>query len=141
MFYAFVLNSLLVIAAVLIHYEVLSRLSNLLQTVSIQARFRVVLAVFGAMFAHIVEIWLFALGYFYLLKVRAYGSFQGNFDNSLLDCGYFSFTTYTSLGFGDIEPLGYIRFLAGLESLIGLVLIGWTASFLYIEMQKFWEHH
>jgi len=45
---------------------------------------------------------------------------------------YFSYTL------GDIEPLGNIRFLAGIESLTGLVLITWTASFLYYEMQRYW---
>ncbi|NIQ12844.1 MAG: two pore domain potassium channel family protein, partial [Candidatus Dadabacteria bacterium] len=49
--------------------------------------------------------------------------------------------TYTSLGMGDIYPLGRpIRFLTGLESLTGLVLITWTASFLFIEMQRFWNN-
>jgi hypothetical protein len=31
-----------------------------------------------------------------------------------------------------------VRFLAGLEGLTGLIMIAWTASFMYIEMQKFW---
>ena len=58
---------------------------------------------------------------------------------SLLDCVYFSFTTFTTLGFGDIEPIGDLRYLTGLEALTGLVLITWTASFLYLEMQRYWE--
>lgn len=52
---------------------------------------------------------------------------------------YFSFTTYTSLGYGDIVPVGPARFIAGLESLMGLVLIAWTASFTYFEMTLYWE--
>ncbi len=139
MFNAILLNSLLVAAAILIHYEILYRLSSLLESLTIQPRFRIVIGVLGAMFAHVVEIWLFAIGYFYMLKTEQYGSLTGNFNNTLMDCSYFSLTTYTSLGFGDIEPFGYIRFLAGLESLVGLVLIGWTASFMYIKMQKFWD--
>jgi hypothetical protein len=55
-----------------------------------------------------------------------------------MDCVYFSFTTFTTLGFGDIAPMGDIRYLTGTESLTGLVLITWTASFLYVEMRKFW---
>jgi hypothetical protein len=74
-----------------------------------------------------------------MLRSQKFGSLQGNFDGSLLDCVYFSFTNYTSLGYGDVEPLGDIRFTAGLESLTGLVLIGWTASFLYVEMSRFWH--
>jgi hypothetical protein len=40
---------------------------------------------------------------------------QGNFDGSLIDCSYFSFTTYTTLGFGDIQPIGDLRFLGSLQ--------------------------
>jgi hypothetical protein len=29
--------------------------------------------------------------------------------------------------------------LTGIESLTGLVLITWTASFLFVEMQRFWD--
>jgi len=56
-----------------------------------------------------------------------------------MDCVYFSFTTFTTVGFGDIQPTGDLRFLTGIESLTGLVLITWTASFLFVEMQKFWN--
>ena len=68
-----------------------------------------------------------------------WGHLQGNFDGSLLDCVYYSFTTYTTLGLGDIEPHGDLRYLTGLEALTGLVLITWTASFLYLEMTRYWE--
>ena len=60
---------------------------------------------------------------FFMLNYGDFGSLQGNFDGSLIDCVYFSFTNYTSLGYGDIEPLGNIRFLAGLEAITGLSLI------------------
>jgi len=33
----------------------------------------------------------------------------------------------------------WLDFLTGLETLTGLVLITWTASFMFIEMQKFWK--
>ena len=56
-----------------------------------------------------------------------------------MDCAYFSFTVFTTLGFGDIRPTGPVRFLAGLESLTGLLLIAWTASFLYYEIKRFWD--
>ena len=52
---------------------------------------------------------------------------------------FFSFTTPTALGFGDIEPTGNLRYLTGIESLTGLVLITWTASFLFVEMQRYWN--
>jgi hypothetical protein len=56
-----------------------------------------------------------------------------------MDCVYFSFTTYTTIGFGDITPEGNLKYLTGLQALTGLVLITWTASFLFLEMQKYWK--
>ena len=42
------------------------------------------------------------------------------------------------LGFGDVVPNGPLRLLAGAEALNGLLLIGWSASFLYLEMERWW---
>ncbi len=134
----FLFNSAVVGIAVLIHYEALYRLALLLPKLGIAPRFRVLCGICGAFLAHVAEIWVFAYAYYLLLQVGGAGSLGGNFDGSILDCAYFSFSNYTSLGYGDIEPFGHIRFLAGLEALTGLILIGWTASFMYIEMQKFW---
>jgi hypothetical protein len=35
--------------------------------------------------------------------------------------------------------IGGLRFLSALESLTALVLITWTASFLYLEMTRYWD--
>src|SRR5215218_3026819 len=61
--------------------------------------------------AHVIEIWLFAFGYYFMISSGTFGTLHGNFTNTLRDCGYFSFTTYSTLGVGDIEPVGHIRFL------------------------------
>ena len=123
----------------MIHYEALNFLSILIPKLNVKHRLRVLFGLFGAFFAHVLEIWLFAFGYYFKIRSGNFGSLEGEFNNSLMDCSYFSFTNYTSLGFGDIHPTGDIRFLAGLEALTGLVLIGWTSSFMFIEMQKLWR--
>ena len=133
-----IVNCMVVAIVVLIHYEFLYRLTRLLPTLAIKHRFRIVIGVAGSFVAHVLEIWVFSLAYFLMVGVLDWGSFEGNFDGGLLDCFYFSFTTYTTLGFGDIQPFGEVRYLTGIESLTGLLLITWTASFLYLEMQKFW---
>ena len=56
-----------------------------------------------------------------------------------LDSVYFSAVCYTTLGLGDIVPSGAIRFLVGTEALTGFVLITWSASFTFVEMQRFWR--
>jgi uncharacterized membrane protein len=138
-FSAFLVNSLVVIVAVITHYEFLNRLTLLLPKISIRHRFRIVLGVCGALLAHAVEVWVFAIAYYYMHRASGWGELTGNFDGSLLDCVYFSFTTFTTVGFGDIEPTGSLRFLTGIEALTGLVLITWTASFLFVEMQRYWQ--
>ncbi len=133
-----ILNGLVVAIAVLIHYEFLHRVSAALPRMRCRHGLRIVLGVYAALIAHMVEIAFFGLVYYLANQRGAWGRLGGNFDGSLLDCIYFSFTTFTTLGFGDIEPFGQLRFLVGLESLTGLVLITWSASFLFFEMQRHW---
>lgn len=140
MLIAFLLNSFLVAATVVIHHEALNGLFRLGQKISMRRNVAVLTGVFGAMLAHIAEIWLFAVGYFFMVHSEYFETLEGNFDGSLVDCAYFSFTTYTSLGFGDIEPMGHLRFTAGLEALAGLMMITWTASFMFLKMQKYWKN-
>jgi hypothetical protein len=135
----FLLNVLVVTTVVLIHYEFLYRFSRLVPIMRIRHRFRIVVSVFVALIAHSIEICVFAVAYYYLHRAEGWGKLSGNFNGSMTDCIYYSFTTFTTLGFGDIEPFGDIRYLTGLESLTGLVLITWTASFLYYEMQRYWD--
>ncbi|WP_281558342.1 potassium channel family protein [Thalassomonas sp. RHCl1] len=132
------INSLVVIVSVLVHYEFLYRLSLYIPKMKIHHRYRIVIGVLGALTAHAFEIWIFAFAYYFFNSVEGWGHLSGNVSGSLLDCGYFSFTVFTTLGFGDIQPEGDLRYLTGIESLTGLVLITWTASFLYYEMQKHW---
>ena len=139
MIYVFLLNTLVVATVVIIHYELLYRASVYIPLMKIKHRFRIVFGVFSALIAHAIEIWIFAITYYFMNKSDDWGELSGNFDGSLFDCVYFSFTTFTTLGFGDIEPTGHLRYLTGIEALTGLVLITWTASFLYFEMQRYWD--
>ena len=139
MFIILLVNCLIVALVVLIHYEVLLQLSDWIPKLTIKHRLRIVLGVLGALLAHAIEVWIFAAAYYYMNGAESWGFLQGSFNGSILDCVYYSFTTYTTLGFGDIEPIGAIRFLTGIEALTGLVLITWSASFLFIEMQRYWK--
>lgn len=133
------INTLLVATVVVIHYEILRALSVVIPKLRIKNRIRVIIGVFGTICAHIVEVWLFGIAFFLMISYGDFGSLGGNFDGSLVDCVYFSFTNYTTVGYGDIEPFGNIRFLAGLEAITGLSLITWSASFMFMEMTQFWK--
>ena len=131
-------NVAIIAVAVMIHYEFLFRLSATIPALKMPHRYRIVVGVFGALVAHSIEIILFALAYYFLPQLEGWGYLDGNFDGSIWSCIYFSYTSFTTLGVGDIIPHGHIRHLVGLESLTGLLLITWTASFLYFEMQRHW---
>ena len=132
-------NVAIVALSVLVHYEFLYRATNILPKLNIKHRFRIFSIVFIALVAHIIEIWIYAYSYYLMHNAEGWGRLGGNFDGSLIDSVYFSFTTFSTLGFGDIEPFGDIRFLVGMEALAGFVLITWSASFLYFEMQRHWN--
>ena len=68
MLIAFTVYSILVAIAVMIHYEILYRLSRLMPTLHIKHLYRPVIGVFGALTAHITEIWFFAFGYYFLSR-------------------------------------------------------------------------
>jgi hypothetical protein len=56
-----------------------------------------------------------------------------------LDAIYLSSATSSTLGFRDLAPVGPIRFMSGTEALAGFILITWSASFLYLEMEQYWR--
>ena len=133
------LTALIVLVAVLIYAKSLYFLTSFVPGLPGGSRLKVIVSVFVVILAHVLEVFIFAASYYFFIVDGNFGSLQGSFDGSFLDSVYFSFITYTSLGIGDIIPYGNLRFLVGLEALSGLVLITWSASFLYIEMQKFWK--
>jgi len=45
----------------------------------------------------------------------------------------------SSLGFGDIRPTGPLQLFTAIESIIGLVLIAWTGSAVFLEMRQYWR--
>lgn len=131
--------ALLTGVVVVAHYEMLRLLSWLIPKLGTRRRLRVLVGVFGAICAHIGEVWIFGVAIHLMVRHGGFGTLGGNFDGSLSDSIYFSFTNYTTVGYGDIEPFGAIRFLSGLEAIAGLSLITWSASFLFMEMTRFWE--
>jgi hypothetical protein len=142
LFLVFIINTFLVLATIVIHYEVLFQLSKRLSlTKRITPSYKVLICVFTIFLAHVVEIWLFGLGYYFSSQLDGIGNLFGKTANHgiILDYVYLSFVTYTTLGYGDLVASGYLRYLTGVEALVGLILITWSASFLFIEMGKYWR--
>ena len=135
------LTCLLVLATTVLHYEVLRSLNVVLPRLGIPNRLKLVVVILAAFVAHAAEMALYGTTFYSLVAWLDVGNLNaaGSARVSLLTTMYFSAETYTSLGFGDITPVGQLRMLAGVEALNGLLLIGWSASFTYICMEKFWR--
>ncbi len=129
----------LIVLTSVFHYEVLRLLNVWLPKLKIPNRPKLLVVVLVTFAAHAVEILVYGLAMFLLITQFGVGALEGPLQSPLEASMYFSAETYTSLGFGDIRPLGPVRLLAGVEALNGLLLIGWSASYLYIAMEKFWR--
>lgn len=130
---------LLVSVTTLIHYEALRALNAGLPGLRIPGRNKLLLVIGGAYAAHALEILVYGVTLFLLVRYLGVGTLSGPTHFSLGNCLYFSAETYTSLGFGDLTPQGPVRLLSGAETLNGLLLIGWSASFTYLSMERFWR--
>lgn len=136
----------LTMICVFAHYEGLRLLSALSNPEGRKHRPRSIMLVivFGVISIHLTEIMLFAVGYWLGEAVLNIGTFTILRDRQvlhLLDYFYFSAETYTTLGIGDAYPVGELRLIASIEALVGLLLIGWSTSFTYISMSKYWDGH
>ena len=131
--------TLLLCLTTLFHYETLRLLTLALPRMRVASRAKLMVVVLVAFVAHAVEIAAYALVAYLLVHQFSAGSLGPHPGPSVSVALYFSAETYTSLGYGDVVPEGALRALAGFEALNGLLLISWTASFLFVSMQRFWE--
>ncbi len=129
----------IVVIAVMLHYEALWLISRQLEKSRRPHRQRILCMAFGVLMTHIIEIWLFGITGWGLTDQLKIGALQGYDNFNLLDFIFFSAATYTTVGYGDIYAVGPVRFLYGTLALTGFVLITWSASFTFIEMQKHWQ--
>ncbi len=79
----------------------------------------IILTVLGLVAIHGLEMWLYAALYMVL------GVF-----NDMEEALYFSISTFTTVGFGELVIEGRWRILGALEGFTGFLLIGWSTAFL-----------
>lgn len=128
----------LTVGVVLLHYEGLNLIGKAVKSRVLHHRAKIVAVIFAQLALHVSEIWLFAATLFGLTRMPGYGTVAPTEGLVFLDYVYFSAITYTTVGFGELVPQGAIRFLCGVEALSGLSLITWSASFTFLEMQRYW---
>ena len=136
---AIFISLILVLVTVRIHFEGLRFVSHGWQgSTTTQSRRKVLIAILWILLIHIGEISVYALGFWFTDTVTNIGSFVSAHQVGISDYFYFSAEAFSTLGLGDIYPVGPLRLLASVEPINGLLLIGWSTSFTFLTMQRYW---
>lgn len=94
-----------------------------------EANLRVLIATAVALMGlHLVEVMVWALTYLWIVPPDQLGSFE--------QATYFSFVTFTTLGYGDVTLGPEWRLLSGIEAMDGILLVGWTTALLFAVLQR-----
>lgn len=136
---ALAISFVLIALTIAIHYEALRLTSRWVTDLPIFPRARMVVVLAVAMVSHLVQVMLYAAAFLWMVRQGSLGDVGGVINPSFADMFYFSITSYTTLGIGDLFPHGAVRIVSGIEALNGLVLVGWTASFTYLKMERYWR--
>lgn len=137
----FAVSSALAVLCVVIHGLGLFSLSHALRSETAVERLRRIaplsprgvaftLGIVVAILAlHGLEIWLFAFVY---LGIGA--------TTGLEDSLYFSTISYSTVGYSDVHILADWRLLGAFESILGMVLIGWSTAFFFRMLGRMEAH-
>ncbi len=85
-----------------------------------------VLSVFGS---HIIQIWIWAVFYYFFTEI-----------NIFEDALYFSTSTYTTVGFGDVVLGEKWRLISSFQSANGFILFGWSTAFIFELMTQLYRN-
>lgn len=132
LFYEFAVAAVMLVICVMIHEIGLAGLNRALRGEAAIERIRRIkrLSPYGAAFTlaivlalfvlHGVEIWLFAILYWMLAAVP-------DFESAL----YFSTISYSTVGYSDTHIAHDWRLLGAFESILGMILLGWSTAFFF----------
>lgn len=138
MIWAIVLAFSLVAVTFVFHYRVLLWLGQNTPKMKLPTQTQVLVIVIVLFLAHIVEISFYAMTYSWSVSSLELGIFRGAPVGGAMSYLYYSGVIYTTLGLGDIQPEGHIRFITAMEALNGFLLITWSASFTFLAMGRLW---
>lgn len=139
MTYAMMMALMLVVVTTALHFEGLRLTYRRLVSARLRGRLKILVAMLFVFCIHFIEMGLYAVVLWFADRVVDIGGFAGVHEFGPFSYFYFSAETFTTLGLGDIYPVGPLRLLASIEPINGLMLLGWSASFTYYLMQRFWD--
>lgn len=125
---------------VAVFYEIMAHVWVLLTKLEGHPRTQIFVTVMSSFLAHTIAVWAFGLAYYGLSHWFNFGQLEGKIDHEVLDYIYFSVVSYSSLGLGDVYPVGGLQLLVGVEAITGLILIGWTITYTFIVTERYLAH-
>lgn len=129
----------LILFCTAIFYEIVAHTWVLLPRLK-GPRAQILFTLSATFFAHTLAVWIFGITDYVLDTQFHFGTLVGESDIGFFDYIYFSGVTYSSLGFGNVDAAGGLRLLTVVESVLGLVFIGWTVTFTYAVTEKYLYH-
>ena len=138
---AIAISVLMVLITSSIFYEILHATLKLIAKYNLRTRPLMLVLIISIFSAHTISVWLYGCLYWGGIHWLGFEALSGIDYNNFFGYIYFSAATYSSLGIGDVFPHGAVQFIAGVEVLNGLMLIGWSVMFSYFSVQKLWDLH
>ena len=132
------IGAILIALTVMIHAIALDALMKLLPNASkvmfrqFRLRWRMVvlmMTVLGVFCAHIVQIWVWTI--FYIMVGAS---------PTLEEALYYSTSTFTTVGYGDVLLSREWRLLGALQSANGFILFGWSTAFIFEVMSRLYQN-
>ena len=134
LFFNIFIGTILMLSTILIHAFGLycvsyCRYHSLFSAIHKMRGATVVSVVLGVMLFHTIEIWLWA-GVYYGLAIVP------DFETAL----YFSTSSFTTLGYGDVIATKNWRLLSAFEGANGLLLFGWSTAYIFSTLSHITTH-
>ena len=117
-----------------IHYVMLKRVSDAIASGPANARGRQLSITIGAItVAHVIEALIYTFAFVRAVRSLQIGDLRPSAPGApaptLMDYFYFSLVNFTTLGRGDLNPDGHLRFITGIEAFHGFLMITASGSF------------
>ena len=131
------IGAALILSTVLVHAISLELILKAFQAIKVEflVRWRaliVAVVVVAVFLAHVVEIWIWALFYYYKASINEIPTLEA--------AVYFSTSSITTVGFGDLVLSEQWRLLSSFESTNGMILFGWSTAFIFEVVRQIYGH-
>ena len=128
MFTQISIGGALIVITVLVHAVSLELIFKALIAVrmDIEVRWRAVtfaLVILAVFVAHVIEIWIWAIFYYFKASISQIPTLEAAL--------YFSASSFTTVGFGDLVLSEDWRLLSSFEATNGMILFGWSTAFIF----------